>query len=250
MWGRAGRRGRAWPYTSPARTRSTSSSAATPTNSSAGRSRRRSSIHDSPEIYAEHLLCAAHEAPLSDADAEISGRVACPCRGAERRWILRERADGFRAQARRRLPGGPRRAPLGLRRQLRPDRRRLGRADRLGRGRPGLRDVHEGAVYLHLGRSYEVRELDLDDRRALLEPFSGDYFTQAKRESMTYIERLARSPRGPRRHAFVRLGRVLGDRPRLPAQGPSGPRGDRLPRRSICRRSSSRPALSGTSSTS
>src|SRR5262249_31433341 len=50
--------------------------------------------------------------------------------------------------------------------------------------------VHEGAIYLHLGRSYQVLELDLDARRALLEPFTGDYFTQAKRESMTYIERL------------------------------------------------------------
>ena len=50
--------------------------------------------------------------------------------------------------------------------------------------------VHEGAVYLHLGRSYHVLELDLEARRALLEPFAGDYFTQTKRESMTYIERL------------------------------------------------------------
>jgi DEAD/DEAH box helicase domain-containing protein len=41
-----------------------------------------------------------------------------------------------------------------------------------------------------MGRSYLVLELDLAARRALLEPFSGDYFTQAKRESMTYIERL------------------------------------------------------------
>ena len=32
--------------------------------------------------------------------------------------------------------------------------------------------------------------LDLDARRALLEPFTGDYFTQAKRESFTWIERL------------------------------------------------------------
>ena len=30
--------------------------------------------------------------------------------------------------------------------------------------------VHEGAVYLHLGRSYDVRELDLGGRRALVEP--------------------------------------------------------------------------------
>jgi DEAD/DEAH box helicase domain-containing protein len=34
-----------------------------------------------------------------------------------------------------------------------------------------------------------VLELDLRSRRALLEPFSGDYFTQAKRESMVFIDR-------------------------------------------------------------
>jgi DEAD/DEAH box helicase domain-containing protein len=41
-----------------------------------------------------------------------------------------------------------------------------------------------------MGRSYLVQRLDLDARRALLEPFRGDYFTQTKRESMIWIERL------------------------------------------------------------
>ncbi len=50
--------------------------------------------------------------------------------------------------------------------------------------------VHDGAVYLHMGRSYEVRELDLDAGRALVEPFTGDWYTQPKRETDTYIERL------------------------------------------------------------
>jgi DEAD/DEAH box helicase domain-containing protein len=50
--------------------------------------------------------------------------------------------------------------------------------------------VHEGAIYLHLGRSYLVLEVDLAARRAILEPFNGNYFTQAKSESMTYIERM------------------------------------------------------------
>jgi DEAD/DEAH box helicase domain-containing protein len=50
--------------------------------------------------------------------------------------------------------------------------------------------VHPGAIYLHLGRSYTVLDLDLDARRAVLEPFSGDYYTQTKRETMTYITRL------------------------------------------------------------
>ncbi len=43
-------------------------------------------------------------------------------------------------------------------------------------------EIHEGAVYLHLGRSYLVQALDLRARRALLAPFGGRYFTQTKRE--------------------------------------------------------------------
>ncbi len=50
--------------------------------------------------------------------------------------------------------------------------------------------VHDGAIYLHQGRSYEVRELDLDNRRALVAPFNGDWYTQPKRETDTNIERL------------------------------------------------------------
>jgi DEAD/DEAH box helicase domain-containing protein len=50
--------------------------------------------------------------------------------------------------------------------------------------------VHDGAIYLHMGRSYEVRELDLDARRALVAPFDGDWYTQPKRETDTDIVRL------------------------------------------------------------
>ncbi|MDQ3893160.1 MAG: DEAD/DEAH box helicase, partial [Actinomycetota bacterium] len=55
--------------------------------------------------------------------------------------------------------------------------------------------VHEGAVYLHLGEPYLVRELDLDARRALVEPFAGDYYTQAKNETTTAIEEAYRVER-------------------------------------------------------
>jgi DEAD/DEAH box helicase domain-containing protein len=50
--------------------------------------------------------------------------------------------------------------------------------------------THDGAVYLHGGRAYEVSELDLQHRRALVRPFDGDWYTQAKRETDMYIERL------------------------------------------------------------
>ena len=58
--------------------------------------------------------------------------------------------------------------------------------------------VHPGAVYLHLGRSYEVIDMDLDARRAMVKPFDGDYYTQAKKETEVFIDdtRVQRSTLG------------------------------------------------------
>jgi DEAD/DEAH box helicase domain-containing protein len=51
--------------------------------------------------------------------------------------------------------------------------------------------VHPGAVYLHLGSSYEVQELELRERRALVRPFEGDWYTQPKSETEVFIEGIA-----------------------------------------------------------
>ena len=66
--------------------------------------------------------------------------------------------------------------------------------------------VHEGAVYLHLGRSYVVRELDLGGRRALVEPHDAHWYTQPKTETLTWIEQVldARETCG----LTLRFGRV------------------------------------------
>ena len=42
--------------------------------------------------------------------------------------------------------------------------------------------VHPGAVYLHQGRSFTVIDLDLHERQAVVEPASGDDYTQPRRE--------------------------------------------------------------------
>jgi DEAD/DEAH box helicase domain-containing protein len=145
----------------------------------------------SSEIYAEHLLCAAHEAPLSEQDEAILGpgwrEHAEALAGA---GLLRERATGFVPRRADDYPA----ARVALR-SASADSFVLidaGSGEVLGTIEAGraYSTVHEGAVYLHLGRSYRVLELDLGARRALLEPFDGNYFTQTKRESMTYIERL------------------------------------------------------------
>ena len=145
----------------------------------------------SPQIYAEHLLCAAHEAPLSDADTPILGeqwRSYAEELAAE--GYLRERPGGFVPRRADDYPA----ARVALR-SASADSFILidsSSGEVIGTIEAGraYSTVHEGAVYLHMGRSYIVLELDLVARRALLEPFSGDYFTQTKRESMTYVERL------------------------------------------------------------
>jgi DEAD/DEAH box helicase domain-containing protein len=146
---------------------------------------------DSPQIYAEHLICAAHEAPLSDDDAPFLGeRWREHAEALTETGYLRERATGF-------VPRRPDDYPAA-----RVALRSAGHdnfilidgssGEVLGsvEATRSYGTVHEGAIYLHLGRSYRVLELDLRSRRALLEPFSGDYFTQAKRESTVRIERL------------------------------------------------------------
>jgi DEAD/DEAH box helicase domain-containing protein len=146
---------------------------------------------DSPEIYGEHLLCAAHEAPLDDADAPILGEQwRTFAEELTLAGFLRERVTGFVPRRADDYPA----ARVALRSASADSFVLIDAAsgEVLGTVEAGRAygTVHEGAIYLHMGRSYAVLELDLDGRRALLEPFSGDFFTQAKRESMTLIERL------------------------------------------------------------
>jgi DEAD/DEAH box helicase domain-containing protein len=145
----------------------------------------------SPEIRDEHLLCAAHEAPLTEADAELLGSDVLERAGwLADQGLLRERATGF---VPRRADDYP--AARTALRSASADNFVLidaSSGEVLGtiETSRAFSTVHEGAVYLHMGRSYLVLQLDLHGRRAVLEPFRGDYFTQAKRESMTYIGRL------------------------------------------------------------
>ncbi len=145
----------------------------------------------SSEIYAEHLVCAAHEAPLTDDDAEILGEAWRPhAEELASAGFLRERATGFVPARADDYPA----ARVALR-SASADSFALvdvSSGELLGsvEAARAYSTVHEGAVYLHLGRSYHVVALDIGGRRALLEPFEGDYFTQAKREIATDIVRL------------------------------------------------------------
>jgi len=151
--------------------------------------------HESPLIYRGHLLCAAHEGPLSGEDAELLGpRWEAHAEILLGMGKLRRRGDSPAGTYVPRDAGGYPAAEVSLR-SASPEHfaivdvasgELLGSTD----AARAHSTVHEGAIYLHLGRTYEVRELDLQRRRALVAPFDGDWYTQPKRETDTTIERL------------------------------------------------------------
>ena len=165
-----------------------------------------------PFIARPHLACAAFERPLGHTD--------------ERWWGDDTLADGVRDLVHDGL--------LAIRR---PDRFATPRAMWSGKGVPaprvGLRSgaggevkirlpddtlvgtidatratnaVHPGAVYLHQGRPYEVRSLDLDARVAVVMPANGDTYTQARSDvAIRVVHTEQRRAVGP---AMLHLGEV------------------------------------------
>ena len=68
------------------------------------------------------------------------------------------------------------------------------------------RTVHSGAVYLHQGRTFRVRALDLKDRVALVEPYDGEEYTQPRSETDIGVLEVRESVRWGR--CRMHLGRV------------------------------------------
>jgi DEAD/DEAH box helicase domain-containing protein len=148
--------------------------------------------HSNRRMLDGHVRAAAFEAPLDDADAETLGPEAL-----ERAALLpelRHTPSGY-VWAERDYPAGR----FGLR-STTPDTftvvdtstgSLLGLIER----ERAYSTVHEGAVYLHLGESYRVHALDHEERAALVEPFAGDEYTQAKKDTMTAIVQAARTER-------------------------------------------------------
>ncbi len=148
--------------------------------------------HTNPRVLDGHVRAAAFEAPIDDADRATLGDEAL-----ERAALLpdlKETKSGY-VWAGRDYPA----ARIGLR-STTPDSFGVVEAESgtvLGivERERAYSTVHEGAVYLHLGESYLVRELDLQARTALVTPYRGDYYTQAKKETNTAIEEELRRER-------------------------------------------------------
>jgi DEAD/DEAH box helicase domain-containing protein len=149
--------------------------------------------HANPRVLDGHVRAAAFEAPLDDADREVLGSAAL-----DRAALLPELKQtkvGY-VWAGKDYPAA--RTPL---RSTSADAFTVvdawtGTVLGLVETERAYSTVHPGAVYLHLGEPYLVRELDLGpSRTAVVEPFTGDWYTQAKKETMTEIEETLRAER-------------------------------------------------------
>ena len=147
--------------------------------------------HESEDIHLQHVRCAAHEGPLDDSDREYLGPRL---RGYAERLVtlgeLRERNGTFVPRRPQDYPA----ADVSLRSSSGDSFAVVdtssGEVIGTIEAARALGTAHDGAVYLHMGRSYEVQALDLETRQALVRPFDGDWFTQPKKETSTEIERL------------------------------------------------------------
>ena len=160
---------------------------------------------ENPVILERHLECAAAELPLrpgSMPDSAWMGPAALACaEKLERRGLLLRSADGAEILAARKRPqrhvslrGSGNTVSIET-----PDGELVGSVD----GVRALREAHPGSIYLHLGRHFEITELDLGAGRALARPFKPSWYTRTRSHKDTDILSLD----GARRVAGIALSR-------------------------------------------
>jgi DEAD/DEAH box helicase domain-containing protein len=160
-----------------------------------------------PYILAQQLACAAFELPLSGEDAPAFGPQAPAILEALDASGETRTIDGRSYWAKSEFPA----ARVSLRTisddtYTIMDRTRdnavMGTVDAIS----GLELVYPEAIYLHEGETFYVRELDLDQKVAFVEPREVDYYTQPVLETNIRVrEELQRTEW---RGESVRLGEV------------------------------------------
>ncbi len=134
---------------------------------------------ENPSILAAHLLCAAYELPLDEKDTDFFGQNIFQ--------VLKELHDMGqirRARGKYFLVGQNPAATLNLRSASNKVYRIIDKntGSLLGTVDEGnaFFHIHPGAIYLHQGDPYEVKELDLKKKVALVEEIEEDYYTQPR----------------------------------------------------------------------
>jgi DEAD/DEAH box helicase domain-containing protein len=133
---------------------------------------------DNPLILLAHLACAAFELPFGEGETYGGMDVSAHLDLLQEQGLVHRSGD-VRYWMGESYPA----ASVSLRSggmdsfviTEAEDGRTIGVLDRFAA--PML--IHEGAIYLHEGRSYQVTALDWEGRRATVEPVQVDYYTHA-----------------------------------------------------------------------
>jgi DEAD/DEAH box helicase domain-containing protein len=140
---------------------------------------------DSPRILDPHVLAAAYEGPITEADAATLGAVAVARAQAHPELVRTAAGVVWKGRehpaARVSLRSGDTEAFAVVDEETGTV---LGLVER----ERAFSTVHEGAVYLHLGDQHLVTRLDLHARVALVRPAETDWYTQVRKETDTAIE--------------------------------------------------------------
>ncbi len=141
--------------------------------------------HANPRVLDGHVRAAAFEAPVDDADRAVLGDEAL-----ERAALLPDlkRTRSGYVWAGRDYPAAQTNLRSASADSFAVVEAQTGTVLGIVERERAYSTVHEGAIYLHLGESYLVRELDLRARAAVVTPYTGDYYTQAKKETATAID--------------------------------------------------------------
>ncbi len=163
-----------------------------------------------PAVAEAHLVCAAAEEPLADAEVEAFGpRGAAVVSALAASGRLARDADGRRWHSYRRRPQrdvSPRSvgAPFAI---LEKDTGKLlGTIDAMR----VWHECHPGAIYLHAGQTFQIDELDADHKRVIAKAMRADHYTVVLGEKETEIlerreERGLPVPGGTIPYGFGRL---------------------------------------------
>jgi DEAD/DEAH box helicase domain-containing protein len=139
-------------------------------------------------IARAHLVCAAAEMPLRDPEDRLcyGGQAFQVVRDLEREGALARDAEGQRWFTMRRRP----QRDVNLRSIgstysiLDEDANRvIGTIDAVR----AFHETHSGAIYLHHGQQYLVRDLSIDTRKVRVVPVDVDYYTEVRGEKETEI---------------------------------------------------------------
>jgi DEAD/DEAH box helicase domain-containing protein len=139
------------------------------------------------KIMAPHLICAAAELPLDTAGTMLNDDVAADILAhLESDGQLFRSADGQTIYAGRKAPhrsinlrgaGNPFQI-IGLQTD-----RPIGEID----AHRAFRETHPGAVYLHKGNTFVVKDLDIEQRKVSVMESKVDYYTRVRSTKLTEI---------------------------------------------------------------